>query len=140
MSQELYSVEQVAERLGLNVRTVRAYVRDGRLNALKIGKQYRITRADLDAFLGPAAEAVAASRGPEVSSIVEMQDVDRERSIRLTNLVLAAAGGRPRERGGLSVATLYDEDARRLKLVLVGGLGVTADLLKLIETWLGQGR
>lgn len=140
MAQELYSVEQVAERLGLHVRTVRAYVREGRLNALKIGKQYRITRPDLDAFLGPAAQAVAAARGPEVSSIVEVEDVDRERSIRLTNLVLAAASGRPREQGGLHVATMYDEDARRLKLIVVGGLGVTADLLKLVETWTGQGR
>lgn len=29
MRQELYSVEQVAEQLGLHVRTIRNYVRDG---------------------------------------------------------------------------------------------------------------
>ena len=39
MSQELYSVEQVAEHLGLHVRTVRNYVRDGRLKAVRIGKR-----------------------------------------------------------------------------------------------------
>jgi excisionase family DNA binding protein len=52
MNEELFSVEQVADRLGLHVRTVRAYVRDGRLKAVRIGKQYRIARADLEALTG----------------------------------------------------------------------------------------
>ena len=42
MDQDLYSVEQVAEQLGLHVKTVRNYVRDGRLKAVRIGKQYRM--------------------------------------------------------------------------------------------------
>ena len=45
-------MEQVAERLGLHVKTVRNYVRDGRLKAVRIGKQYRIARADLEALTG----------------------------------------------------------------------------------------
>ena len=53
----LYSVEQVAERLGLHVRTVRNYVRDGRLKAVRIGKQYRIAREDLEALTGHPAAA-----------------------------------------------------------------------------------
>jgi excisionase family DNA binding protein len=32
------------------LRTVRNYVRDGRLKGVQIGKQYRITRGDLEAF------------------------------------------------------------------------------------------
>ena len=57
------SVEQVAAQLGLHVRTVRNYVRDGRLKAVRIGKQYRIARADLDALTGqpPAASAGAST-------------------------------------------------------------------------------
>ena len=46
-NQDLYSVEQVAAQLGLHVRTVRNYVRDGRLKAVRIGKQYRIAREHL---------------------------------------------------------------------------------------------
>lgn len=141
MSHEFYSVEQVAERLDLHVRTVRAYVRDGRLKALKIGKQYRITRGDLEAFLGPAAKAMAApARRAESSSIVEIEGVDREAAIRITNLLLASANGRPREAEPLRIETIYDEDRERLKLIIVGGLGVVADLFKLVEVWAGTGR
>jgi len=141
MSHDLYSVEQVAERLGLHVRTVRAYVREGRLKALKIGKQYRITRGDLEAFLGPAAGALdEPPRRTEVSSIVEVERVDRDAAIRIANLLLATANGRPRDDGPLRVETIYDEARERLKVIVVGGLGASADLLKLIEVWTERGR
>jgi excisionase family DNA binding protein len=80
MKQDLYSVEQVAELLGLHVRTVRLYVREGRLEAVRIGKQYRIARKDLEKLTGrPAAsfepEPVRRNRHVEVSSIVEIDAI-----------------------------------------------------------------
>ena len=54
MTDEWFSVDQVAQRLGLHVRTVRNYVRDGRLKAVRIGKQYRIARSDLEELTGRA--------------------------------------------------------------------------------------
>ena len=47
MSEQLFTVEQVAQSLSLHVRTIRNYVRAGRLKATRIGKQYRIARSDL---------------------------------------------------------------------------------------------
>src|SRR5271165_1226509 len=96
MSQELYSVEEVAERLGLHVRTVRHYVREGRLKAVRIGKQYRIAREDLEALTGrPAAsfdpEPVRRDRHVEVSSIVEIDAISPEAANRITNGLLSAA-------------------------------------------------
>ncbi|HEX5997016.1 MAG TPA: helix-turn-helix domain-containing protein, partial [Jiangellales bacterium] len=67
MRPEMYSVEQVAHRLGLHVRTVRGYIRTGRLKAVRIGKQYRIAGADLDALTGwsqAAAPVQQAGIGP----------------------------------------------------------------------------
>ena len=135
MSQELYSVEQVAERLGLHVRTVRAYIRQGRLKAVRIGKAYRIMREDLEDLMGPAAHSLATRRHVEVSSIVEAEGLDREAAIRLTNLVLATANSRRPEDEALRVETIYDEGRRRLKVILVGGPSIVADLLKVIGVW-----
>ena len=53
----LLSVEQVAEILKLNVRTIRNYVRSGALKATRIGKQYRIGLADLETFTGRPVES-----------------------------------------------------------------------------------
>lgn len=135
MSQELYSVEQVAERLGLQVRTVRAYIRAGRLKAVRIGKQYRITRGDLEALTGrPEADAMP-TRHLEVSAIVEMEGVGLDASIRLSNSLMATLNGRRAGDPPLRAETLHDPARQRMKFVLLGDPGVVADLLKLITFW-----
>jgi len=144
MSQELYSVEQVADRLGLHVRTVRNYVREGRLKAVRIGKQYRIARADLEALTGgpvpaPPRETVARRRHVEVSSIVQIDAVDPADAGRVTTMVMAAAGA-PRDGDQpLRVETVYDEERARLKIVVLGGATTTAELLRLVDALLGEG-
>ncbi|TDO49802.1 excisionase family DNA binding protein [Kribbella sp. VKM Ac-2527] len=133
MPQELYSVEQVADRLGLHVRTIRNYVRDGRLKAVRIGKQYRIAREDLDAFTGlPSAPGgtESAARQVEVSSIVQIDAIDRAAADRISTYVTASLS-----QGGLGhirVEIIYDETRAVLKLILLGDPTITADLLRLI--------
>lgn len=138
MSDRLYSVEEVAEHLGLHVRTIRNYVRDGRLKAVRIGKQYRIRHEDLEALTGgpvpaPPSEMVRRHRHTEVSSIVEADAVSRETADRVTTMLTAAAAGR--EPGGqpLRVTTAYDEERARLKVVVLGGLAETARMLEYME-------
>ena len=46
----LYTCEQVAERYGVKTLTVWDWIRNKKLAAIKIGKSYRVTDADLTAF------------------------------------------------------------------------------------------
>ncbi|WP_116244816.1 helix-turn-helix domain-containing protein [Nocardiopsis sp. FIRDI 009] len=137
MNDRLYSVDQVAERLGLHVRTIRNYVRDGRLNAVRIGKQYRISQSDLEAFTGcPVPDPPGGTPGPrhgEVSAVVDVEGVDRATADRLTTLLTGmAAGPRPDGRR-LRVETVFDPDRSRMKVVVLGGLTDTARLLEYME-------
>ena len=131
-----YAIDEVAEHLKLHVKTVRQYVRDGRLKATRIGKQYRVAAADLEAFTGhaqPPPAPATARRAPDVSSIVEIEAVDRDLSMRLTNALMASANS-PRKSDGppLRIDTVYDEARRRLKVIIVGGIDANVYLLKLI--------
>ena len=45
------SLQEVAERFGVNERTVRRWITGGVLNAYKLGHQWRISQKDIDAFL-----------------------------------------------------------------------------------------
>ena len=99
MAQEWYSVEQVAERLGLHVRTIRSYVRAGRLNAVRIGKQYRISREDLEAFTGTSAaqacENLITERTEDALDALERSPIDDETSRKaLADLAIAATARR----------------------------------------------
>ena len=132
MTQDLYSVEQVAERLGLHVKTVRNYVREGRLKAVRIGKQYRIAREDLEAMTGhpePPPEPVGRTRHVEVSSIVEIDAISREAANHLSMSLVSAASG-------IRIEAIYNQERARLKIILVGDMEKNASYLKFISAML----
>ena len=130
MNPDLYSVEQVAEKLGLHVKTVRGYVREGRLKAVRIGKQYRISGDDLAAMTGrPVAsfrpEPVRRERHVEVSSIVEIDAISPESANRLTNALISGASG-------IRVESIYDAARGRLKVILVGSMEMNVSYLNMM--------
>ncbi|WP_326612623.1 helix-turn-helix domain-containing protein [Streptomyces scopuliridis] len=143
MPQQYYSVDQVAELLDLHVRTVRGYVRDGRLKATRIGKQYRIAREDLEAFTGRPAPSSSPSSGPErrqaeASVIVRIDAIGPEATMRLTNTVMAAIAHGQDGGERLRVETVYDEERAVLKVIILGGLDSTAELLKIVNALIEQ--
>ncbi|MCX5069465.1 helix-turn-helix domain-containing protein [Micromonospora lupini] len=132
MTEDMYSVEQVADRLGLHVRTVRGYIRSGRLRAVRIGKQYRIAASALDALTGrPPTTSVAGHA--EVSSIVQIDGVDRAAADRLGTLVLAAVNTGHDPDHPLRVQTVHDEERRRMKIIILGDPAGTAEVLHLLD-------
>ena len=144
MTQPLYSVEQVASLLGLHVKTVRTYVRGGKLKATRIGKQYRISRADLEEFTGhpvpaPAREAARRERRVETSCIVQVDAISQAAVSRLATTLTAAVAGEPHD-PGVRVEAVYDEERAHLKLILLGGLDTVSSLLKMTEALLADPR
>lgn len=47
----VYTPEEIANLLKISVPTVRRLIREGELEAVPVGKQYRITQEALDKFL-----------------------------------------------------------------------------------------
>lgn len=132
-TQNLFSVRDVAQRLGLHERTVRNYLRSGALRGTRIGKQYRISRDDLEAFAGPDPGLESASNRPraEVSSIIELEPVSPELQARLETLVISL----PSEPGAvpLRVQTLTYPERNRIKIIATGELGVITRFLEVVE-------
>jgi excisionase family DNA binding protein len=126
----MYSLEQVAERLGLHVRTVRSYVRSGRLKAVRIGKQYRVAREDLEAITGPTRDA-ARKQGPEVSSVIHIDAVSKDTARRVTHLLGAATTHRDNAHPP-RIETIYDEESARMTVIVWCTLASAADLFKLL--------
>lgn len=130
MTNDLYSLEEVADRLGLHVRTVRAYVRDGRLKAVRIGKQYRVAATDLEALTGALPKR---SRHSEASCIVEIDALPRGEADRIAAALTASAQSRDPSDARLRIDTIYDEERARLKVIVTGSVATTASLLKFVE-------
>lgn len=136
-SEELLSIFEIAKRLKLHVKTVRNYVREGRLKAVRIGKQYRISRADVEAFTGfplplTDGERARRQRGVGVSCVVRIDAISPEESNELAASLAAFARREPIGEEALRVDTIYDKDVGHLQVMLFGGVNGTAAALKLV--------
>jgi excisionase family DNA binding protein len=139
----LLSVEQVAGILTLNVRTVRNYVRSGSLKATRIGKQYRIGLADLEAFTGrPVQSHVERVLSPggrvEVSSVINMEGVTPALASRITNMLMATANVLRSIEQPVAVSTTYDVQLDRMRVLLAADLKSTRDFLSMINAVLEE--
>lgn len=139
MHSHLYTVDQVAERLNLHAKTVRRYIREGRLKAKRIGKEYRVTRGDLDAFAGSSdPDPVVRTRQVTVSSIVDVDAISPDDSQRVTTMIMAAMNARKGEPDYPRVDTIYYEERGRLRVTITANAELTCDLIVMINTLTGR--
>jgi excisionase family DNA binding protein len=134
MTEELYTVEAAAERLKVHVKTVLRFIRERRLRATKIGKQYRILRSDLDGFAGISATPPAPAA--RVTSIVDVPDVDQHLLQRLTSTLVGARGGSEPHAHAMSVDIAHDPIRRSVKVIAVGTPSDVATILSLVDVCL----
>lgn len=57
---EFYSTQDVADRLGVSIFTIRRYIQSGKLDAVKLDGGYRVSRTALDHFLAERATGAPA--------------------------------------------------------------------------------
>jgi hypothetical protein len=83
-------------------------------------------------------EAPAAFGGaPEVASVVQIDGIGPEVWERLERTITAAKAVGQGIEGMVRVEPLYDEDRERLRLIIVGGVGATIELLRIVELFSG---
>lgn len=130
MSQDLLSVEAVAQALGLHPKTVIRFIREGRLKANKVGRAWRVTRAEIDRFAGLGDPDPRTGVPARATAIVELEDLTVEEAERLvTGLQAALAAPRPHP---VQFESAYDRHRRSLRLVIIGDPGDTGTLLLLL--------
>lgn len=147
MSEEVYTVEQFAQRLKLHPKTVLRFIKDGRLRAVKVGKSYRILRTEMEAMTGMRPEALRIAgpaledllsrreaRSPaRVTSIVDIPDVTPENAQRLARALPAMRMGPETPADPMSIDVAYDPANRNLKVIIVGSPVDTAAMLRMVE-------
>jgi excisionase family DNA binding protein len=136
MSAELLTVEAAAEMLQLHPKTVLRFIREGRIRASKVGKQYRILRSDLRSFLGAAdPQPVAAAR---VTSVVDITGVDETLLHRVSTVLLASINTPDARDDAISVSIAHDPLCRSAKVILVAAPADMAALLRLVDACIGD--
>jgi excisionase family DNA binding protein len=140
MTQELYTVAEAANILKLHVKTLRRKIRDGELESTRVGKQYRISRQQLEAFCGQElsdepVSPVGVRRHVFTSTVVAVDAISADDSSRLTNQLMGALNAGP---GNPRVDCLYHPEIGQLKVIVNGDLTGTREILSIIEFFFGN--
>src|SRR5579875_1670357 len=69
----LLSTQEVADRLNVDTKTVRRYIKAGKLKASRIGRDYRILSSSLSALLVDADSRASAAASALITAIVNQK-------------------------------------------------------------------
>lgn len=134
---EYYSPDEVAELLGLHVRTVRRLIREGRLKAAQVGKQYRIAAGDLDTLVGAGRSKEAAAQPKRrrivVSTTVDVDAIGPGEQGRLVAMLLGAFQSLHGQQSSRRFDSIYYAEEQRLRLLLNADLDTTNAVLGMLR-------
>jgi excisionase family DNA binding protein len=142
MDDSFYSVEQVAETLSLHVKTVQRYIREGALPASRIGRLWRVSGRDLNAFAEKNRNVKPVE--PEepkvrVSVVLDIRTNSRNEAIRIVNTLTAVLNGKPPEYGASTLTAQFIEPEQTVRVALWGGLRFTQAMLEFVAELTGEG-
>ena len=143
MERYIYSVEKVAELIDVHQKTVHRYIKEGKLQAKKVGGRWRIHGNDLSSFVGykdnsgadtvlrqmPKADVTPA---PWVSTVVNAENIGMEESIRIANTLMAVTNSNMKEDKRCRVDTVYFEEDLKIQILIWGSIDFNVHLLKIL--------
>ena len=131
---DYYSAEEIADLLDLHVRTVRRFIREGKLEATRLGKQYRISAQELSRFVGSDEKSQPhRQRGVRVASTVDVDVVSPDEAQRITNLLLGAFHSSPEAEHGKRLECIYYEERAELRIAVHADLVTATAVLGMVN-------
>jgi excisionase family DNA binding protein len=137
----MYTVSRAAEILDLHPKTVRRFIRDGRIPAHKIGREWRIRLEDLREYAhGELTErpSEAFSDRPlgdriRVSAVIELEEGHSDEVSRISNTLLAVLNGKDPSWGSSRYDLIFHPETRKARFVLYGTPRFIQTLLECLE-------
>lgn len=133
-----YTVDQVSDLLSMHPKTIQRYIREGKLQAKKVGKSWRITGHDLSTFAEGSGIDNADFGKPvkdktTMSAVIDIKVSGSEESIRITNMLMGALNGKQSDAGKSTMHTQYIEYDKNLRITLWGRVDFMQKMLDIIS-------
>lgn len=137
MIQEFYTVEDLKDILNLHEKTIQKYIREGKIEATKVGKSWRVSKDSLNRFMNidTKKEEQYHQRGYQsimVSSVVDIDVSSHDEGIQLANLITAAMNSKDPSYGKTSLNIQFIESENRIRLMLYGNVKFTEDVMSFL--------
>lgn len=154
MEEKFYTVDQIAEILGMHHKTIRKFITEGKLRANKVGKQWRISGHDLSLFMENNNVSIRNKNEVEdekiefstnsdninktdkinISTVVDINEVDMDEHRRISNMLLAVMNSKDSKMRNSTINIKYYKKDKNLKIMLWGDMKFTKEMLDFIST------
>jgi excisionase family DNA binding protein len=140
----MYNVEQLAKILDLHPKTVRRFIREQKIQATKIGREYRVSPEALKQFahaeladqpVEPRSTKALAER-VQVSAVIELDEGHSDEVARISNSLIAVLNSKDPEWGAARYDLIYHPETRKARFVLNGSPRFIRTLLELVDALL----
>ncbi len=159
MENQFYTIDKIAEILGMHHKTIRKFITEGKLGANKVGKQWRISGHDLSVFMEKNNVSINNKKISEesnidfvtngevkdtikqkvnVSTVVDINDVDKEEYFRISNTLIALMNCKDSGMEKSTINMKYDEKVNRLRVLLWGHVSFIEGMLSSISMLVEQ--
>ena len=154
MENKFYTVDQIAEILGMHHKTIRKFITEGKLRANKVGKQWRISGHDLSNFMEnnnvkiinktevdnekiefSTSEIDISDRLNKIniSTVVDINEINMDEYRRISNMLLAVLNSRDSKLSNSTINIKYYQKENNLKVMLWGDIEFTKEMLDFIS-------
>ena len=155
MQEKFYTIDQIAEILGMHHKTIRKFITEGKLRANKVGKQWRISGHDLSLFMEDnnvnvrnknksESESIEFSTNNididnkvskiSISTVIDIDEVDMDEYRRISNMLLAVMNTKDSKMSNSTINMKHYKEDRNLKVMLWGDVEFTKEMLDFIST------
>ena len=154
MEDKFYTIDQIAELLGMHHKTIRKFITEEKLAASKVGKQWRISGHDLSVFVEKDNARVdnvkedeelnsdcattrkgsdSIEQGVNVSAVVEINEITKDEYIRISNTLIAVSNCKGPEIGESKAHVKFYENDKKIRVILWGSIKFIENMLSTIS-------
>lgn len=131
--EEFYRVNEVAEKLKVHPRTIRRKIEKGEIEAVKIGRQYRIKKEPIDELYGSNEPMNGEPELSSVSTVIEVGAISEEQSKEISSKITSVYLSMSFDG---TINCLYNRDSRRMKVFLDCTLEAAPEILSIIKVYI----
>lgn len=144
-NQEFYGVEDLTEILNLHPKTIRRFIREGKIQGRKIGRTWKVHRDELKEYAhaelkarneGSNLSKYSTHRGEErirVSTVIELLEKEADEASRISNSLMAMLNCKDPSWGPVRYDMMYEKDSRKARFVLYGSPAFIKSIMGFFE-------
>jgi excisionase family DNA binding protein len=139
MKKELYTVEETAQFLNLHIKTVRRFLREGRLKGNKIGRAWMIPAKALKEYAHGELSEEISREFPDregkmsVSAVVEFYERRSGEASRLSNSLMAMLNNKDPAWGETRFDFIYHPEEGKSRFIIFGSPAFIGEIMHFFQ-------